>query len=80
MMTRTLLSLAQSGLSSDTRLQCKDGEVCAPRALVAMCWPDLYLVLCKAGEDSVTLLMPQFSLTEVDLRLLSSLSRDLEVI
>ena len=80
MMNENLVNLVKSGLYNDTRLQYKDGEIFAPRVLVALCWPYTYYMLRDTIEDEVTILMPEFSMTEIDPLLLLFLSGERKVI
>ena len=80
MMNENLVNLVKSGLYNDTRLQYKDGEMFSPRALVALCLPFTYTMLRDTIEDVVTILMPEFSMTEIDPLLLSLMSGEIEVI
>ena len=79
MMNENLVNLVKSGLYNDTRLQYKDGELFSPRALVALCLPYTYYMLRDTIEDEVTILMPEFSMTEIDPLLLLFLSGERKV-
>ena len=52
----------------------------SPWALVALCLPFTYTMLRDTIEDVVTILMPEFSMTEIDPLLLSFMSGEIEVI
>ena len=51
----------------DTSLLCSDGQVTAPRTIVALTFASLYPVLREQQEaDSLCLVLPQHSLLEVE--------------
>ena len=80
MISMSLIDLVQSGLYNDTRLQYKDGEMFAPRVIVALCRPELYCILRDTEEDQVTILMPEHEMIEIDQQLLSFMSGEMKVI
>ena len=75
-----LLELVESGLYSDTSLLCSDGEVTAPRAVVALTFLSLYLVLREQQEaESFCLVLSQFLQSEVEGLVFNRLTCSLQV-
>jgi hypothetical protein len=69
-----------SGHYSDVSILCSDGEVTAPRAVLACAYPGLYMVLrSQQNQDLITLLMPKFSRSEVEDHIFARLAHNLQV-
>ena len=79
LLTEELIMLTTSEMFDDTVLQCVDGTVSFPRAIVALAYPSFYSVLRGREEDAVTLILPQFRQAEVEYRVHSYLTYGLQV-
>ena len=80
-MTENIIELIEFGHFCDTTLICCDGEVSAPRAVVALAYRTFYSMLMELEHvDSITLILPQFRQFEVEARIFSRISCGLKVL
>ena len=78
--TEEMLEMIELHQFCDTRLICCDGEVSAPRAVVALAYPTFFSMLMELEHlESIILILPQFRLFEVEARIFSRVSCNLEV-
>ena len=73
-----LINLTDSKICDDTCLICYDGEMTAPRVLLALAYPSLLCVLRMSNDEDMTLFMPEFRCVEVQGRIWACLTQQLE--
>ena len=61
-----LLPIISGGSFSDVTVVCSDGRFTAARAILAVSFPDFYMVLAGASDDPVTMVLPDFIVREVE--------------
>ena len=64
----------------DAQITCCDGEIRAPRAMVALVYPFLFSILMELeNTDSIMLILPQYQMLEVEKKIMSRISCGLKV-
>ena len=64
----------------DAQITCCDGEIRAPRAMVALVYPFLFSILTELeNTDSIMLILPQYQMLEVEKKIMSRISCGLKV-